>query len=291
MRGGLCGKPGVDYLPKLLIDPDRRVLRPRLEDRLADEARFIRSWIDNPVLTGAVSPSGRFLARMMARAVDPDGTGPVVELGPGTGPITQALLSRGVDPLRLLLVEYDGAFCRLLRKRFPGVQVVQADAYNLRQSLKGVLTAPAASIVSSLPLLNKPDAQRLALVDDAFSLMMPGGSFVQFTYGMNSPVPHTAALDYDAEVSPPVWLNLPPARVWIYRRKPATEPREATCRDAVPLGRGAMVTGAFRPAKFRPVEFQSPKNLSHEVLSPRRRPVGAGRNDLRHSAGTAPLGE
>ena len=77
-------------MPKLLIDPDRRVLRPRLEDRLADrladEARFIRSWIDNPVLTGAVSPSGRFLARMMARAVDPAGTGPIVAKRPRDPP-------------------------------------------------------------------------------------------------------------------------------------------------------------------------------------------------------------
>ncbi len=231
-------------MPKVSVDPDRRVLRPRLEDRLADEARFIKTWIDSPILTGAVSPSGRFLARMMARAVDPRGTGPVVELGPGTGPITQALLRRGVDPLRLLLVEYDGAFCQLLRKRFPGVQVLQADAYNLRQSLGGVLTGPAAAIVSSLPLLNKPDRQRLSLLDDAFALMAPGGSFVQFTYGMNSPMPRAAA--FEAEVSPPVWFNLPPARVWIYRRK------SEGAGLGEPLERAGVADMVFRPASIRP---------------------------------------
>ena len=73
-------------------------------------------------------------------------------------------------------------------------------------------------MVSSLPLLTKPDDQRVALLEDAFSLMAPGGTFVQFTYGMNSPIPRRAALDYEADVSAPVWLNLPPARVWIYRR-------------------------------------------------------------------------
>ena len=226
--------------------------RPRLEERLADEARFIKSWIDNPVLTGAVSPSGRFLARMMARAVDPNGTGPIVELGPGTGPITQALLKRGVDPGRLLLVEFDGAFCRLLRKRFPTVQVVQADAYDLQSSLRDVLCEPASAIVSSLPLLNKPDADRLALVEGAFALMAPGGSFVQFTYGMNSPVPHSD--DYEADVSPPIWLNLPPARVWIYRRKgeAATRAFDLAPRDAKRLGLRASEAGLFRPAVFRP---------------------------------------
>lgn len=225
-----------------------------MEERLADEARFIKTWFDNPVLTGAVSPSGRFLARMMARAVDPDGTGPVVELGPGTGPITQALLRRGVAPERLVLVEFDAAFCRLLRKRFPGVQVVQADAYHLRESLEHVLTEPAAAVVSSLPLLTKPDDQRLALLDDAFSLMAPGGSFVQFTYGMNSPIPRHAAPDYEADVSAPVWLNLPPARVWVYRRCGEGAKNELLLATDLParevLGsRSRTDTSGFRPAR------------------------------------------
>ena len=230
----------------------RRSAKPTLEDRLADEARFIRTWLDNPILTGAVSPSGRFLARMMARAVDPAGTRPIVELGPGTGPITEALLRRGVAPRRLVLLEYDGAFCRLLRRRFPGVQVVQADAYRLRDGLCGVLDEPAAAIVSSLPLLNKPEPQRLALLDEAFALMEPGGAFVQFTYGMTSPVPRAAAADYEAEISPPVWLNLPPARVWIYRRKGegASGAIDIAPRDAKRLGLRASETGIFRPARF-----------------------------------------
>ena len=237
----------------------RRSAKPRLDDRLADEARFIKTWLDNPILTGAVSPSGRSLARMMARAVDPDGTGPIVELGPGTGPITEALLKRGVAPRRLLLLEFDGAFCRLLRKRFPGVQVVQADAYKLRDSLRDVLTEPAAAIVSSLPLLNKPELQRVALLDDAFALMAPGGAFVQFTYGMASPVPRAAAAVYDAEISPPIWLNLPPARVWVYRRKTegGVGALDVSPRDAKRLGLRASETRVFRPAAFHPVAEKS----------------------------------
>lgn len=257
----------VMTLPSPSMRPIRQGLaRPKLEDRLADEARFIRTWIDNPVLTGAVSPSGRFLSRMMARAVDPYGTGPIVELGPGTGPITQALLKRGVNPSRLLLVEFDGSFCRLLRQRFPGVKVVQADAYALREGVRAILDKPAAAVVSSLPLLNKPDAQRLSLLEDAFSLMRPDGRFVQFTYGMHSPVPRDAAVDYEADVSAPVWFNLPPARVWIYRRKvegsevQLGEVRaggfDVSPRDAKRLGTRAADTGFFRPPLFRPAPFQ-----------------------------------
>ena len=232
----------------------RRLSKPRLEDRLADEARFIKTWLDNPILTGAVSPSGRFLARMMARAVDPDGNGPIVELGPGTGPITEALLKRGIAPGRLVLVEFDSAFCRLLRKRFPAVHVVQGDAYKLGESLAGVLAEPAAAVVSSLPLLNKPDRERLALIDDAFALMARDGTFVQFTYGMASPVPRSAAAAYDAEISPPIWLNLPPARVWVYRRRGEDGSRaiDVAPRDAKRLGLRAAETGIFRPAPFHP---------------------------------------
>jgi len=197
-----------------------RELKPtsRLEERLADEARFIKSWFENPSLAGAVSPSGRFLARTMARYVDPQGDGPVIELGPGTGAITEALLQHGIAPERLLLVEFDTAFCALLRRRFPGVRVVQGDAYRLSESLAAHLDRPAAAIVSSLPLLNKPEHERISLLADAFTLLDPAGRFVQFTYGMVSPVPRkNSRLGFHAEVSPPVWLNLPPARVWVYR--------------------------------------------------------------------------
>ncbi|MGD0633872.1 MAG: methyltransferase domain-containing protein [Beijerinckiaceae bacterium] len=248
--------------------PPRGLLTPRFEERLADEARFIKTWFDNPILTGAVSPSGRFLARTMARAVDPSGTGPIIELGPGTGPITQAMLSRGVEASRLVLVEFDAAFCRLLRKRFPGVQVVQADAYNLRESLASVLTAPAAAVVSSLPLLTKPEGQRLALLEDAFALMAPGGSFVQFTYGMTSPIPRRAAVDFEAEVSAPVWFNLPPARVWVYRRTGA----QARTLELAPdvHAREPQMTLARTSDGFRPVRDQR-GSLFHRVAARAKR--------------------
>src|ERR1700739_710555 len=82
--------------------------------RLDDEVRFIRSWIERPLSIGAVTPSGKLLARAMARYVDPTSTGPVVELGPGTGPVTEALVEAGVDPARLVLVEFNPNFCRIL---------------------------------------------------------------------------------------------------------------------------------------------------------------------------------
>jgi phosphatidylethanolamine/phosphatidyl-N-methylethanolamine N-methyltransferase len=180
------------------------------------EFRFIRSMIEKPLTVGAVAPSGKALARVMANYVDPAASGPIVELGPGTGPVTEALLERGIDPARLTLVEYDPEFCRLLAQKFPGVHVVQGDAYNLNQTLAGVLKEPAVAFVSGLPLFNKPLKMRLDLLDQAFGLMKPDAPFVQFTYNAISPIPRSHGR-VRAEASGRVWRNFPPARVWVYR--------------------------------------------------------------------------
>jgi phosphatidylethanolamine/phosphatidyl-N-methylethanolamine N-methyltransferase len=153
----------------------------------------------------------------MAGYVDPAVPGAVIELGPGTGPITEALVAQGIDPLRLVLVEFDATFCRLLRARYPGATVVQGDAYGLKRLLAGLLQEPAAAVVSGLPLFTKPMQTRLRLLFEAFGLMMPGAPFVQFTYHAVAPIP--ARLDrVRAQASERVWMNIPPARVWVYRR-------------------------------------------------------------------------
>jgi phosphatidylethanolamine/phosphatidyl-N-methylethanolamine N-methyltransferase len=188
---------------------------------LGDETRFLKTLFENPRLTGAVAPSGRLLARAMARPVNPGAAGLVVELGPGTGPVTRALIERGVARERLVLVEYDASFCRLLGQRFAPVRVVQGDAYDLPRTLAGFVGQPIAAVVSSLPLLNQPPDLRAKLIADAFQLMAPGGLFVQFTYGIASPVPREACAGrYSAHCTPPIWRNLPPARVWTYRADP-----------------------------------------------------------------------
>jgi phosphatidylethanolamine/phosphatidyl-N-methylethanolamine N-methyltransferase len=184
--------------------------------RLDDEMQFIRSWFEKPLSTGAVMPSSKALARTMAQYVDPQASGPVIELGPGTGPVTEALVRRGVDPARLVLVEFNPDFCRLLRTRYPAATVVQGDAYRLRRLLETYVREPAAAVVSGLPLVTKPLRTRLRLIADAMGLLAPGAPFVQFTYAMVPPIPK-ALSGIKAEASELIWLNLPPARVWVYR--------------------------------------------------------------------------
>lgn len=189
----------------------------RPDKRHDDEARFLKNWLKNPLRMGAVAPSGPVLARRMANYVDPAGTGPVIELGPGTGAITAALVARGVDPRRLVLVEYSVDFCRLLRERFPTATVVHGDAYTLGRTLSGRLAEPADALVSGLPLMTRPEPIRLKLLDDALTLMKPGAPFVQFTYSVTSPIPIKSGT-FTAEPTERIWRNIPPARVWVYRR-------------------------------------------------------------------------
>jgi phosphatidylethanolamine/phosphatidyl-N-methylethanolamine N-methyltransferase len=194
--------------------PVARVAKKPL--RLDDEVQFFRTWFEKPIRTGAVMPSGKALARRMARCVDPNSTGPVIELGPGTGPVTEALVQWGIDPKRLVLVEFDPDFCRLLRTRYPEATVVQGDAYRLRRLLGGIVREPAAAVVSGLPLMTKPPRTRLRLISDAMALLKPGAPFVQFTYAMGSPIPKDLGA-IKGEPSELIWLNVPPARVWTYR--------------------------------------------------------------------------
>jgi phosphatidylethanolamine/phosphatidyl-N-methylethanolamine N-methyltransferase len=193
-----------------------RVLR-QTGERFGEAAKFFRTWAEKPLQLGSVTPSSRFLSRAVASFVDPRGTGPVVEIGAGTGPVTEALVRHGVAEHRLVLIEYSPEFCALLRRRFPQARVVQGDAYELEARLANVLDEPAAAVVCGLPLFTKPEALRLDLLARAFRLMRPDAPFVQFTYAVVSPMPLRNAF-FTHQASPRIWRNVPPARVWVYRQ-------------------------------------------------------------------------
>jgi phosphatidylethanolamine/phosphatidyl-N-methylethanolamine N-methyltransferase len=190
------------------------VKKPKL--RLDDEVKFLSSWLQNPLKTGAVSPSSPALAKAMAAEIDLDIPGPIVELGPGTGPVTEAILARGIAPERLITVEFNPGFCKLVKKRFPRVHVVQGDGYNLSATLGEIIREPLAAIVSSLPLMTRPMPVRMKTLMGSLKLLNPGAPFIQFTYAMTAPIPPRPAR-YALTASPRIWMNLPPARVWVYR--------------------------------------------------------------------------
>lgn len=188
-----------------------------LKERVPDEIRFLRQWFDNPLKTGAVAPSGPALARKMASYIDHSLPGNVLELGPGTGVVTQAVVERGVDPSRILAVEYCGNFVDMLNDRFSGAKVVQGDAYDFEAIRQDHIHAPLAAVVSSLPLFTKPKEMRLRLINMCLEALAPGAPFIQFSYALVPPVTEKEG-NFQIECSNWVLANLPPARVWVYRK-------------------------------------------------------------------------
>ncbi|MER2606802.1 MAG: phospholipid methyltransferase [Siculibacillus sp.] len=200
--------------------PKKRAPVADLRHKVLDEVRFLRNWLDKPLMTGAVAPSSPQLARLMASHVDPAVPGMVVELGPGTGVVTQALIDRGIAGERIAAIEYNHDFCMLLRQRYPGVHFVHGDAYRMAHSIEPLIdgsATPLAAVVSSLPLFTKPLPERLRLLNESLDLMPPGAPFIQFSYALVPPIPHGAGR-FEIERTGWVMRNLPPARVWIYRR-------------------------------------------------------------------------
>lgn len=188
--------------------------------KVLDEVKFIKTWAQNPLRTGAVAPSGPELAARMASFLVPRPHSKIVELGPGTGVVTKALFDEGFSNRNLTLIEYSPEFCSHLEARYPGLKVVEGDAYALKETLEQVDLATGNGldgIVSSLPLLTRPEKHRQELLDEALHLLKPGAPFVQFSYGLIAPV-KPAGRGIKVFSSEWIWKNLPPARVWVYRK-------------------------------------------------------------------------
>ena len=200
-----------------LSAPDRSSL---VDDRAAPIWLFLSRWFCNPLRTGAIMPSGRPLAEALARQIDGRTEGMVVELGAGTGIVTEAIIDSGVRPERMLVVEYDSRMAEHLRRRLRGIRVVEGNASRLGEIAREASITRVAAVVSSLPFLFMNVRQQCAILRSAFRLMANEGPFVQFTYGPVQPVsePIVRRLKLGVSRADHVWLNLPPATIWRYER-------------------------------------------------------------------------
>ena len=186
---------------------------------LSDTTLFLREWIAHPQRTGAVAPSSRQLGAAMARWLPRDPESFVLELGPGTGAVTDALLKRGLREDRLIAIERNPTLAKLLRKRFPRAQIIAGDAWDL-EKLLAELPQPVASVgavISSLPMLNFPVAQAEALAQKIRHVLAPDGKWVQYSYRIHKLRPRGAS-SFRLHATKIVWFNLPPARVSVFQK-------------------------------------------------------------------------
>jgi phosphatidylethanolamine/phosphatidyl-N-methylethanolamine N-methyltransferase len=172
---------------------------------------FLKGLLRDPGGVSAPTPSSPALAAVIAAKVDPLRPGVVVELGAGSGAVTQALLARGIAPERLIAIEYSDYFARLLSKRFPGVTVICGDAFDFDRHMP--IGEPIAAIVSGLPLLNFSPRNRRALIERALVLQGVGGRFIQLSYGWRPPIGSAFGVPPGKST---VWRNFPPAHIWTF---------------------------------------------------------------------------
>ena len=173
-------------------------------------ALFMRELFANPASAGAPCPSSRQLAAAMAAGVPLSGTGLIVEVGAGTGVVTQALLDRGIAPERLLVVERSPMLFEYLRHRFPELHVVLGDAVALKSFLPSRTEIDA--MVSSIPLRSLPYEQSEAIVRHWCALLPRGTPLIQYTYALRGPLRHLSSR-FETRTTRFAWLNFPPARV------------------------------------------------------------------------------
>lgn len=204
---------------------------PGTDRRRPDLRLFLRSWAAEPLRVAAIAPSGLSLARLITSEID-GASAPVLELGPGTGVFTRALIARGVAPADLTLIEFGAEFAALLRERFPEARIVHGDAARIRPE-ELFPAADAGAVVSGLGLLSMPPRTVLAILANAIDCLRPGASFYQFTYGPRCPVPRPILdrLGLKARRIGGTVMNLPPASVYRITRRAPRRPPAATTAD------------------------------------------------------------
>ena len=186
---------------------------------LSDTTLFLREWLANPQRTGAVAPSSPHLAAAMARWLPRNPESFVLELGPGTGAVTEALIRRGLRENRLVAIERNPTLAELLRKRYPRAHIILGDAWELDQLLmqQDEPITSVGAVISSLPLVNFPlaDAERLA--EKIRAVLEPEGTWVQYSYHIHKRRTRGTSR-FQLRASKIVWFNLPPARVNVYQK-------------------------------------------------------------------------
>lgn len=189
----------------------------KFAEKFDDELKFFRGWIDKPRAVGSIVPTSSVTAARMASIVDTKSGLPVLEVGPGTGVITKAILKRGVKPAALYTVEYSHDFVTHLRCNYPGVNVIEGDGFNLDDTLGDMRDTMFDSVVSGVPLLNFPVARRVAYLENLLKRIPHGRPVVQLTYGPKSPIPPGLG-NYTVERFHFILRNIPPTQLWLYRR-------------------------------------------------------------------------
>lgn len=185
----------------------------------SDTVLFLKQLFTKPKSISALAPSSPALTKEMVNGIGPD-TGAVAELGSGTGNITQRIVDAGIPLEKIALFELNADFRELLAERFPNIK-----QFTDAQEVGKAPLEDVGAVISGLPLLSMPKEVQRNITRGTFELLRPGGVFVQFTYGWKPSMAQEVIDEFDLvwDVSHRIWNNLPPARVYRYRRREDVE--------------------------------------------------------------------
>jgi phosphatidylethanolamine/phosphatidyl-N-methylethanolamine N-methyltransferase len=181
---------------------------------VADASVFFALWLQRPLHIAAANPSSERLADTIAAQVDLARPGTVLELGAGTGSLTRGLIRAGCPPERIIAVEREPGLTKILRRKLPGVSVIEGDATRLADHPK-LRSQSLSAVVSSLPIKWFSPGAQSAVVHPCLDWLGRGGCFIQLTNGVRSPLAMDQLGIVGCEVAR-VWFNLLPARIWRY---------------------------------------------------------------------------
>jgi phosphatidylethanolamine/phosphatidyl-N-methylethanolamine N-methyltransferase len=188
-------------------------------------SKFFIEFVRAPNVTGAVAPSSRFLAKTVVDWIDWSATDCLLEWGPGTGAFTEAILARRPASCHYMAIEVNPEMCRLLRIRFPGIQVFQESVVKVGEVCRQECVEAVDCVVSGLPWAAFAESQQDELLEAMMGVLKRGGQFTTFAYVHGLAIPPGRAfrrkLHYyfsSVTLSPVVWANMPPAIVYRCRR-------------------------------------------------------------------------
>ena len=179
-----------------------------------DSYLFLKSWFSSPKQMGTLFPSTSKTGQKIADLIkDPENV-LVVELGAGTGQVTEKILDGGVPPENFATVEYDPRFCKELHKKFPDIStILNIDAADVIAHLPSKFIGCTDYLISTLPLLTLGETKARKIVEEIFKVLKPNGVYIQVTLSPFKPkyIEDFGLVATKLCVS---WLNMPPMHVW-----------------------------------------------------------------------------
>ena len=195
-----------------------RALKEKILKKTDENLLFIKSWVQNPKALGSIAPSSEALGKFISKQISIKPHEYVVEIGAGTGSLTQELLASGIPPEKLIVVELDEKLSAFLKKKLPAqVMIICGNAENLGALLPAFTQGLIPTIISGIPMMNLRKEEQVRIISSCFDVMNEGGTLLQFTYGPLSPLP-AKLLGLTKKRVGHVLMNIPPATIWRYEK-------------------------------------------------------------------------